>query len=265
MHDVCECVLKLEVGNFFGSVFVLVVFLCKKLTFLSVVEKVKNGPPWLKGFWPACRARELGAALVAANAFLWFLLAGGFRALDTEFMFRAHGDAPNGAATASVAAPALAGLKTHPARAWWLNDLTRQLAPYRDLPLVTLGHCPLCYFLTDAPPLLPDPWLDLQSSPPADLKRGLDGAVRAGRRPLVLMVNQDFAFWSPGWHNYYNENVVKYFMEEQGYTLGLDHLAYKLYLPPGRGQGPPVTFPRRRPRAGRSPGPGAAASAAGEP
>ena len=202
---------------------------------------------WLETKRPGWEFRDLGPALVCANVLFWFLLVFSLRALDDDQMLKTHHDTIIGAATAEVPGiPTLAGMNTHPARAIWLGELAVKLAQYGDLPLVVMGNCPLCYFFSESPPLLPNPWLDLASQSPHSLNQGLARAAEEGRLPAVLMVssvNSVFDLWVLNLPNYSNENIVKLFMETHRYTLAADQLAYKLYLPPGREMKPPAVFP----------------------
>ena len=203
-----------------------------------------DGAAWLETRWPRFRAGAAGPALACANAGLWFFMAVCFRSLDDPQMYQNHGDVPHPAAAFEVeGVEFLAGLRTHSARAWNLAEVRRRMEPYRDLPLVVLGQCPLCILVSEAKPLLPSPWPDLFSQPVPDFMSGLERAAEEGRWPMVLMVDPQSDGWALDWEHHQKKYLLQKFLVGHNYTLELDQTFFKLYLPPGRGRGKPAFFP----------------------
>lgn len=155
---------------------------------------------------------------------LAFVLSGGLHYADTYI----YHDGPREELTKTVDHPIFTGVYTTAERSECLNRLQKQLEPYQDYELITIGNFTAAQAMTDMKPFFRSSWPDLDYLVDSLFEETLEEKLGQGIYPVVVIATEEVngPYWMPEKVKLLEELVAK----EPYKKLYEDHL-YRLYVP----------------------------------
>ncbi len=172
------------------------------------------------GKW-TCRRKEWSVFPAFAIA---FVLSGAFRYADSYI----YHDGPREELTETVDNPVFTGVYTTKERAECLNRLQRQLVPYEDYELITIGNFTAAQAMTDMKPFFRSSWPDLDYLVDSLFEETLKEKLSEGIYPVVVIATEEVngPYWMPE-----KVEILERLVEKKPYVKVYgDHL-YSLYVP----------------------------------
>lgn len=184
----------------------------------------------LKNRTPSQLVAAAGSVIIAFSLMLLFW-SGFYR--GTTYIYR---DTPYPTLTEKCDIEPLNGMHSSPDRIALIHTIKRELKPYKDRTLITLGDCNIATVITDLKPFFTNPWPDLTSFSEEHFKEALEECSKTNNYPIILFspTTSIINYNTTGqiYRSMEKEQLLLDFIKENNYSCIYETDSLIIYVPP---------------------------------